>query len=151
MSELKQHEVRISWRGVQIMIGLLAFLSGVLLYLLISQWPARSTPDLSIDQTTLNLGEVAYDTTVEAAFTVRNVGGRPLHILDAQVIVREGCCPPKAEVTSTTIQPGGEAVVRTRFIMHDGMGGPHDFRLYLKTDDPDTPIAELVILSNWVP
>ena len=35
--------------------------------------------------------------------------------------------------------------------MHEGMGGPHDFRVYLRTNDPDEPNKELVILSDWVP
>ncbi len=34
--------------------------------------------------------------------------------------------------------------------MHEGMGGPHDFRVHLRTNDPDEPNKELVILSNWV-
>jgi hypothetical protein len=36
-------------------------------------------------------------------------------------------------------------------MMHEGMGGPHDFRMYVQTNDPDTPVVELTMLSNWVP
>jgi hypothetical protein len=36
-------------------------------------------------------------------------------------------------------------------MMHEGMGGPHDFRLVLQTNEPDQPRRELVVLSNWVP
>ncbi len=35
--------------------------------------------------------------------------------------------------------------------MHEGMGGPHDFRVILRTNDPAQPVKELVILSDWVP
>jgi hypothetical protein len=35
--------------------------------------------------------------------------------------------------------------------MHAGMGGPHDFRVHLQTNDPERPERELVVLSNWVP
>lgn len=35
--------------------------------------------------------------------------------------------------------------------MHAGMEGPHDFRVRLKTNDPDQADKELVVLSDWVP
>ncbi len=35
--------------------------------------------------------------------------------------------------------------------MHEGMGGAHDFRVRLRTNDPVEPEKELTILSNWVP
>ena len=38
-----------------------------------------------------------------------------------------------------------------RFTMSEGMGGPHDFRVHLRTNDPVEPEKELTILSNWVP
>jgi hypothetical protein len=34
--------------------------------------------------------------------------------------------------------------------MPKGMGGPHDFRVDLKTNDPTEPQKELVVLSDWV-
>jgi hypothetical protein len=34
--------------------------------------------------------------------------------------------------------------------MHEGMGGPHDFRVHLVTNDPQQSTKELTILSNWV-
>jgi hypothetical protein len=37
-----------------------------------------------------------------------------------------------------------------RFTMHEGMGGPHDFRVRFKTNEPQNPDVELVVLSNWV-
>jgi hypothetical protein len=37
------------------------------------------------------------------------------------------------------------------FMMHEGMGGPHDFRLHLLTNDPANMNRELAIISNWVP
>jgi hypothetical protein len=36
------------------------------------------------------------------------------------------------------------------FTMPAGMGGPHDFRVLVKTNDPDQPETELVVLSDWV-
>ena len=35
--------------------------------------------------------------------------------------------------------------------MPEGMGGPHDFRVRLRTNDPVEHDTELTILYNWVP
>jgi hypothetical protein len=35
--------------------------------------------------------------------------------------------------------------------MHAGMGGYHDFRIPLITNDPNQPEQELIVLSNWIP
>jgi len=34
--------------------------------------------------------------------------------------------------------------------MPKGMGGPHDFRVDLQTNDPTEPQKELMVLSDWV-
>jgi hypothetical protein len=36
-----------------------------------------------------------------------------------------------------------------QFMMHEGMAGPHDFRVHVKTNDPDQPDKELIVLSDW--
>ena len=36
-------------------------------------------------------------------------------------------------------------------MMHGNMGGFHDFRLHLLTNDPSQPDKILTVLSNWVP
>lgn len=38
-----------------------------------------------------------------------------------------------------------------RFTMHEGMGGPHEFRVHLRTNDPVEPEKQVVIRSNWIP
>ncbi len=50
-----------------------------------------------------------------------------------------------------TIAPGRSATISVQFMMHEGMEGPHDFRINLQTNDPVEPEKELVILSNWGP
>lgn len=35
--------------------------------------------------------------------------------------------------------------------MHEGMSGPHEFIVPLRTNDPTTPERRLVVLSNWGP
>jgi len=37
------------------------------------------------------------------------------------------------------------------FRMHGDMGGYHDFRLHLPTNDPQEPDRTVAIHSNWVP
>jgi hypothetical protein len=49
------------------------------------------------------------------------------------------------------IAPGRTATIQLQFMMHDGMDGPHDFVMQLKTNDPDNAITELEVKSNWVP
>jgi hypothetical protein len=50
-----------------------------------------------------------------------------------------------------TIKPGEQESITLEFSMHEGMDGPHDFRMQLKTNDPAAPVTELVVLTNWVP
>jgi hypothetical protein len=37
-----------------------------------------------------------------------------------------------------------------QFLMHGDMGGQHNFRVHLFTDDPSQPERLLTVLSNWV-
>jgi hypothetical protein len=50
-----------------------------------------------------------------------------------------------------TLKPGESTTVSMAFMMHGDMGGFHDFRLHLPTNDPQQPDRVLVVLSNWVP
>jgi hypothetical protein len=34
--------------------------------------------------------------------------------------------------------------------MSEGMGGAHEFRVTINTNDPDMPEKALTVLSNWV-
>ena len=49
------------------------------------------------------------------------------------------------------LKPGESTLVSMEYIMHGAMGGKHDFRLHLKTNDPTQPDKEVQIVSNWVP
>ena len=35
--------------------------------------------------------------------------------------------------------------------MHEGMDGPHNFGIHLKTNGPDSPDLVVNVLSNWIP
>ena len=49
------------------------------------------------------------------------------------------------------LNPGESTNVSIEFVMHGDMGGKHDFRLHLDTNDPKIPDQVVTILSNWVP
>jgi hypothetical protein len=49
------------------------------------------------------------------------------------------------------LKPGESTVISFTYLMHGDMGGKHDFRLHLKTNDQTQPDKEIQILSNWVP
>jgi hypothetical protein len=48
------------------------------------------------------------------------------------------------------IQPGQSTRVSMQFMMHGDMGGRHNFRLHLVTNDPTQPDRQVNVLSNWI-
>ncbi len=48
------------------------------------------------------------------------------------------------------LQPGEETTLAMRFMMTAGMGGFHDFRVILSTNDRVWGDSTLHVLSNWV-
>lgn len=109
-------------------------------------------PRIAIAQDVVDFGDVPVNKPVQAVFHIRNIGDQTLRFYDNEppLEVVEGCCPPRTVLSSTALQPGQEATVTVQFTMHPGMDGPHDFRIYLRSNDPQEPEAELQILSNWV-
>jgi hypothetical protein len=50
------------------------------------------------------------------------------------------------------LKPGeSTTITSTSFSMHEGMDGPHDFAVHLKTNDPAQPDMVVSVLSNWIP
>jgi hypothetical protein len=49
------------------------------------------------------------------------------------------------------IAPGHSTTMRLQFMMHEGMDGPHDFRVHIPTNDPVEPVKEIAVLSDWGP
>jgi len=47
------------------------------------------------------------------------------------------------------LSPGESTTIGVSFTMPKGMGGLHDFRLRLRTNDPAQSDREIIILSNW--
>lgn len=101
-SRLKRHQraqargVPWLWLGVAGAVVLLA--AGLVLV-----WTGSNTtpgidpelagvPRLAVDKTEVDEGDVKIDTPVQSAFTLKNIGGRPLQIMgEPQVELVEGC------------------------------------------------------------
>jgi hypothetical protein len=50
------------------------------------------------------------------------------------------------------LKPGESTkITSTVFMMHEGMDGPHDFAVHMKTNDPAQPDKVVSVLSNWIP
>jgi len=50
------------------------------------------------------------------------------------------------------LNPGESTTVASSiFVMHPGMGGPHDFAVHLVTNDPQNPDLVVHVLSRWGP
>jgi hypothetical protein len=50
------------------------------------------------------------------------------------------------------LQPGDSTIIQSDvFMMHEGMDGPHDFAVHLKTNDPNNPDLVVSVLSYWIP
>lgn len=85
------------WLWVGLGLALLLVVAGVLLL-----WRPGGDPDftpvvsgapkLKVDQTAVDAGYVKFETLVQAAFRLQNVGDKPLQILgEPQVELIEGC------------------------------------------------------------
>lgn len=49
------------------------------------------------------------------------------------------------------LKPGESTDLTMTFMMHEGMDGPHDFRVHIPSNDPSQRDLELKVLSNWIP
>ncbi len=50
-----------------------------------------------------------------------------------------------------SLNPGESTTLSMEFMMHDDMGGLHNFQVHVPTNDPEAPDHTLTVLSNWVP
>ena len=144
-------------------IGLIAgaiVIVGVVVVLALSnrqpayQAEVTGKPAIVVSQDRFDYGTRHYNQheAVNASFKVRNVGDQTLFVLGApQIEVVQGCCPPDTQISAKTLHPGEEATVSFSFMMHEGMDGPHDFRVHVRSNDPEAPDKTVEVLSNWVP
>jgi hypothetical protein len=108
-------------------------------------------PRAAVSTTLIDHGDVQMEDYAESLFQLKNTGDQVLVILDEpRVELVQGCCPPRAIVSDSSLEPGQEATISLRFTMHEMMGGPHEFRVHVPTNDPTQPMIVLTILSNWI-
>jgi hypothetical protein len=108
-------------------------------------------PRLKVFQERLDLGTIKLGTTVPVRFEIANVGDRVLQFTNSPYLeVVKGCCPPNPEIGSMELQPGETTTITFSLMMHAGMGGYHDMRLHLETNDPTQSDRTITILSDWV-
>jgi hypothetical protein len=147
------------WWPLALIAAGLALLGGVV-WVALGGWPTgprvpvtvTGSPRLQTDRQRVELGNRHYGEVVEASFQLANIGDQTLTFTETpSVTVAEGCCPPKAAIGQTVLRPGETTRLTMQFAMHEGMGGQHDFRVQLATNDPQSPSTELQVLSNWVP
>ncbi len=109
-----------------------------------------SGPALQVYKEKVDLGTVALGNTIEVKFDVANVGDQPLIFTKEPYLeVVKGCCPQQPTVGQRTLNPGEHTTVSFPMMMHEGMGGYHDFRLHLPTNAPVQNDKTVQILSNW--
>lgn len=109
-------------------------------------------PRAQVSESLFDYGDVKNNSQVETVFAVKNIGDHQLYFpMEPVVTVVEGCCPPQARLNKFVLEPGESAEVRLNFSMHEGMDGPHDFRVKVFSSDRVEPEQEVRVLSNWVP
>ena len=147
---------RPTWLLPVVGIAVVVVLIGAVLVLNQSTQPSvaitvAGKPNVAVDKSVVDFGDVHFGNPVTAVFTVSNTGDKPLKLLQPPHLeVLQGCCPPKAIASSSTIDPGGTATVTVTFSMHEGMGGQHEFLVHLLTNDSAQSETQLRIFSNWI-
>jgi hypothetical protein len=112
---------------------------------------AGGTPSIAVDQQKIDFGYVKLGGYRSFKIKVTNNGTGTLRFKETPYIeVVKGCCQPDLTVTSMAIEPGQSAYVESPdFMMHEGMDGPHDFAVHLKTNDPKNSDQIIHVLSDW--
>jgi hypothetical protein len=109
------------------------------------------TPQLRVDRDSVDLGPVALGQWAETSFTLTNAGDASLRFTGRPYVeVVEGCCPPAPLIGSMVLAPGDSTTLSLRFMMAGNMGGPHDFRVHLPSNDTLWGDRTLRVLSDWV-
>ncbi len=112
--------------------------------------PHDGAPKLVIDNDVIDFGAVPYRKMIQATFALSNGGKEVLEFMEAPFIeVVKGCCPPSPVLAKMSLKPGESTTVSVSFMMYQGMGGLHDFRVHLRTNDPSLPDRTVQILSDW--
>lgn len=93
--------------------------------------PARSLPPLSFDQYGVSYGQIGPQPVVEAHFTFRNVGDRPVTI--ERVVPSCGCLRWHLPGDQRTYRPGEPGCLTVRLATANERPGPHHYTLEVTT------------------
>jgi uncharacterized membrane protein len=104
---------------------------------------ALAAPRAAVDQPIFDFGTVAQGKKVDHAFTIINSGDAPLTI--GQVSTSCGCTV--AEVSSRSIPPGKSSTIKASFDSTN-FSGKISKTIYIHTNDPKTPVYNLIIKGN---
>ena len=106
-----------------------------------------------MDHQLVDYGYVKLGETRTVNISITNTGDGILRFKEKPYIeVVEGCCPPDLTLGSNTLEPGQSTTVRSgQFMMHEGMDGPHNFGVHIRTNDPQQPDLIINVLSDWGP
>lgn len=105
---------------------------------------ASGGADISIDPKEHDFGVIPqYGGTVETTFTVTNAGTEVLEIGELMT----SCSCTSASISGTSIAPGDSATLTVVFDpdFHEEPEGRFTRTVYIPSNDPDTPEAEVVI------
>ncbi len=97
---------------------------------------SANAPDIEIDAPTYDFGVIPQMDRVDHNFTIKNVGGSPLEILE----VDPSCTCEKVDLKEKVIPPGGATQLNVRY-QGSTNSGKTRVAVYLKTNDPDEPAA----------
>lgn len=122
-------------------------IAALLLMGLLAAGCATGKPKLELPQTQHDLGEIRQGEVVTVTFPVRNVGEKDLRIES----VTTSCGCTSATVEPMVIPPQGEATLTVQYDsgLHPDEG-PIWRIVYIATDDPETPEAQVEIRANVV-
>ncbi len=111
----------------------------------------QGAPHAEVATTVIDHGDMQMEAWAESVYTIQNTGSQTLRILEEpRVELVQGCCPPRAIVSQMTLRPGEQTTITLRYTMHNMMGGPHEFRVHVPTNDPTQSTILLTSLSNWI-
>lgn len=145
------------WKNRWVIGSVLAFvlIAGIVIYEVAVKEDfvpqVTGAPSIQVADAVIDHGDVEINSFIESKYEIRNVGDKELRIVNQPFVeVIEGCCPPDVEISDRFLSPGETATISMNYMMHDGMGGPHELQIRLVTNDPQNQEVILTAFSNWI-
>lgn len=105
---------------------------------------------VEVEGASWELGRVPLDTAIRPTWALRNTGDQPVTVGEPHPEVREGCCPGPFSIDTTTIPPGGSAILGFELSMHAGMDGWHDIAVHVPLRvGSDEHVLELDVTGDF--